>query len=138
MRRRGLEPGTETAIEQESSGIANLAAVADSSDTTPNPANPGGRGRLGTIPTASTDAAPSQPVEAAEHPAQGPTGAGDLDLGGVVETALARALVLAAQAGRWHVVQQIAGELEARRMARDAGAGEVIALDAERARREQW
>jgi hypothetical protein len=39
----------------------------------------------------------------------------DLELGGVVETALAEALTLAAQAGRWEVVEQIAAELRARR-----------------------
>ena len=36
------------------------------------------------------------------------------DLTGVVETALARALVLAAEAGRWDVVVQIAEELRRR------------------------
>jgi hypothetical protein len=55
----------------------------------------------------------------------------------VVETALAQALVLAAEAQRWDVVQQIAGELEARRLARGGYAGEVIALDAKRARQER-
>lgn len=38
-----------------------------------------------------------------------------LDLHGVVETALAEALMLAARAGRWGIVEQIAGELSARR-----------------------
>lgn len=36
------------------------------------------------------------------------------DLNGVVETALARALVLAAEAKRWNVVAQIADELQRR------------------------
>jgi len=36
------------------------------------------------------------------------------DLTGVVETALARALVLAAEAQRWNVVAQIADELQRR------------------------
>jgi hypothetical protein len=37
------------------------------------------------------------------------------ELSNVVETALARALVLAAEAERWDVVGQIAGELQTRR-----------------------
>ena len=37
-------------------------------------------------------------------------------LSDVVETALAKALVLAAEAKRWDVVAQIAAELEARRV----------------------
>lgn len=42
------------------------------------------------------------------------------ELSNVVETALARALVLAAEAGRWDVVMQIAEEL-ARRRPRQTG-----------------
>jgi hypothetical protein len=38
------------------------------------------------------------------------------ELSNVVETALARALVLAAEAKRWDVVAQIAAELERRRL----------------------
>jgi hypothetical protein len=38
-----------------------------------------------------------------------------LDLNGVVEPALARALVLAAEAQRWEIVEQVARELEERR-----------------------
>ncbi len=38
------------------------------------------------------------------------------ELSNVVETALARALVLAAEAKRWDVVTQIANELEGRRV----------------------
>jgi hypothetical protein len=38
------------------------------------------------------------------------------ELSNVVETALARALILAAEARRWDVVAQIAAELEARRV----------------------
>ena len=38
------------------------------------------------------------------------------ELSNVVETALARALVLAAEAKRWDVVTQIADELEGRRL----------------------
>ena len=38
------------------------------------------------------------------------------ELSNVVETALARALVLAAEAKRWDVVSRIAAELEARRV----------------------
>jgi hypothetical protein len=41
------------------------------------------------------------------------------ELGDVVEPALARALVLAAGAGRWDVVEQIAAELRIRRESRD-------------------
>jgi hypothetical protein len=39
----------------------------------------------------------------------------ELELDGVVEPALARALVLAAEAGRWAIVEQIARELKERR-----------------------
>jgi hypothetical protein len=39
----------------------------------------------------------------------------ELELEGVVEPALARALVLAAEAGRWAIVEQIARELKERR-----------------------
>lgn len=39
----------------------------------------------------------------------------ELELDGVVEPALARALVLAAEAGRWAIVEQIARELRERR-----------------------
>src|SRR3954469_23561321 len=53
------------------------------------------------------------------------------ELSNVVETALARALVLAAEAKRWDVVTQIAAELQGRR--RDSLAGEATA--ARRARR---
>ncbi len=44
-----------------------------------------------------------------------------LNLAGVVEPALAEALKLAARAGRWDIVEQLAQELEARRKGRCAG-----------------
>jgi hypothetical protein len=44
----------------------------------------------------------------------------EYELSNVVETALARALVLAAEAKRWDVVTQIAAELEGRRTGRAA------------------
>jgi len=44
---------------------------------------------------------------------------------GVVETALARALTLAAEAGRWEIVAQLAEELAARQRARDGLPGIV-------------
>jgi hypothetical protein len=47
-------------------------------------------------------------------------GSRDLDLLGVVEPALSRALLLAAEAGQWAVVSQLANELEARRVARQS------------------
>jgi hypothetical protein len=48
---------------------------------------------------------------------------------GVVETALARALELAARAGRWELVGQLARELEARRQNRHGrSAAEVLAI----------
>ena len=50
-------------------------------------------------------------------------GTRDLDLRGVVEPALSRALMLAAEAGQWALVSQLANELEARRVARQ-GPGE--------------
>jgi hypothetical protein len=48
------------------------------------------------------------------------TSSGEYELGDVVEPALARALVFAAEAQRWDVVVQIATELQARREARGA------------------
>ncbi len=42
------------------------------------------------------------------------------ELSNVVETALAKALLLAAEAGRWDLVGKIAAELEGRRMGRAA------------------
>ena len=73
-------------------------------DRAPMCADGHGLGRFGTIQTEDT-----------------PPGAraADLDLGGVVEPALARALLLAAEAQRWDVVVQIAGELQARRVRRE-------------------
>ena len=44
----------------------------------------------------------------------------ELELEGVIEPALARALVLAAEAGRWVLVEQIARELNERRERRRA------------------
>ena len=46
----------------------------------------------------------------------------DLELRDVVETALAEALMLAARAGRWRIVEQIASELQERRYARSGAA----------------
>jgi hypothetical protein len=48
-----------------------------------------------------------------------------------VEAALAKALEGATAAGRWDVVSQLAGELEARRLAR---MGNVVSLDAKNLR----
>ena len=45
-------------------------------------------------------------------------GRNDHELRDVVETALAEALMLAARAGRWEIVEQIAAELRERRVAR--------------------
>jgi hypothetical protein len=44
---------------------------------------------------------------------------------GVVETALARALILAAEAGRWEIVVQLAEELAARQRSREVLSGVV-------------
>jgi hypothetical protein len=49
------------------------------------------------------------------------------ELRDVVEPALARALVLAAEAQRWEVVVQIAAELQARRQTRESVAGSRVA-----------
>jgi hypothetical protein len=49
-------------------------------------------------------------------------GTRELDLRGVVEPALGRALLLAAEAGQWALVGQLASELEARRVARQSAA----------------
>ena len=50
---------------------------------------------------------------------------GEYELSNLVETALARALVLAAEAKRWDVVTQIADELEARRCCRPHAPGQA-------------
>ncbi len=55
-----------------------------------------------------------------------------LAVGDPVEPAMARAQDRASEAGRFDVVAQLAGELEARRLAR---AGNVVALDAKTRRR---
>jgi hypothetical protein len=58
-------------------------------------------------------------------------GTRDLDLRGVVEPALSRALLLAAEAGQWALVGQLASELEARRVARQSAVdfgGAVVLL----------
>jgi hypothetical protein len=52
-----------------------------------------------------------------------------VDAGGVVETALAEALALAARAGQWSLVSQLAAELEARRRRHhSADPAEVVRL----------
>jgi hypothetical protein len=65
-----------------------------------------GDGRFGTIRKLAEDA-----VEGDEQ----------FELGDVVEPALARALVLAAEAGRWNLVERIAMELGERARERAAG-----------------
>jgi hypothetical protein len=50
------------------------------------------------------------------------------ELSNVVESALARALLLAAEAGRWELVGRIAAELEGRRTGRVVSAGRTKAL----------
>lgn len=61
---------------------------------------------------------------------QGSAGQVTVELGGVVETALAEALSLAARAGQWTTVELLARELEARRVRRDEAAAvdNVVAL----------
>ena len=84
-------------------------------DRAPMCADGHGLGRFGTIQAPPAAAATGAP-------------AADLDLCGVVEPALARALLLAAEAQRWDIVVQIAGELQARRARREearAVAGEA-------------
>ena len=72
-------------------------------------------------------------VSAREQVASGPSETGAAD---IVESALATALERAAAAGQWTVVETLARELAARRVARGAAkpAG-VIELDEERRRR---
>ena len=54
---------------------------------------------------------------------------------GVVETALARALTLAAEAGRWEIVAQLAEELAARQRAREGISAVVQGVRDKRDRR---
>lgn len=49
------------------------------------------------------------------------------ELSNVVETALAKALLLAAERERWDIVEKIAAELEARRRDRSAGQNAIRA-----------
>jgi hypothetical protein len=59
------------------------------------------------------------------EPVSGERVGGDaFELRDVVETALVRALVLAAEGKRWELVAQIATELSERRKAREAGHAE--------------
>jgi hypothetical protein len=62
----------------------------------------------------------------------------ELDLRGVVEPALGRALMLAAEAGQWALVSQLANELEARRVRRqspDDSGSKVVQPGAQRFRK---
>lgn len=108
----GIEPPASGTIEQESRPIRDQQAARKCPDTGANPANPGS-------PGTSRDK-----LRAREEPS----------LTGVVETALARALVLAAEVQRWDVVQQIASELEARRLARSGEVGADVVSLARKAR----
>jgi hypothetical protein len=87
----GIEPGfghEQITIEQQNGSIGLDADPANVSDRTP---------KCPIVRRVETP--PSEPY----------------DLVGVVETALARALVFAAEAARWDVVMQIAAELQGRR-----------------------
>jgi hypothetical protein len=72
--------------------------------------------RLATM--AQLDLRSPAPSSSGAGPAPQPSAGTDLGLEGVVEPALARALVLAAEAGRWEIVEQIARELTVRRQDR--------------------
>jgi hypothetical protein len=77
---------------------------------------------------------PATRVDASPPPALaiGPTSGPSSDAaGGDVDTALAKALEQAAAAGRFDVVALLAGELQARRLAREG----VAALDAKKRQR---
>jgi hypothetical protein len=64
---------------------------------------------------AATDTADSDLTRANATPRGRNEPKPELELEGVVEPALARAWVLAAEAGRWAIVEQIARELKERR-----------------------
>jgi len=95
------------------------------------------------------DKIPQIPQESGESPQPGPTGqtadtpgkpaeSGDpetirddsLELGGVVESALADALIAATREHRWDTVSQLAEELRARRETRERKTAEVVVLEA--------
>lgn len=75
--------------------------------------------------------APETPVRSGSDARTGEPASGErvtgkaFELRNVVETALARALVLAAEGQRWELVAQIATELSERRKAREAGHAET-------------
>ena len=78
----------------------------------------------------SDEAGLSARIDTNRHESNPPLDDSRLDLRAVVETALARALILAAEAGRWVLVSHLAGELEARRVGRQrSGDGGVVGSD---------
>jgi hypothetical protein len=107
----GFESPKDPAIEHKTRGIRDRAESADASDRDDKCAIDRGPGRM-VDDSGSVDAL-----------AEGA-------LVGVVETALAEALQLAAQAGRWTVVEQLARELEARRIARNQSMALAAAVSA--------
>jgi hypothetical protein len=76
----------------------------------------------------SEEAEPSARIDTNRNESKPTLDDSRLDLRGVVETALARALTLADEAGRRGLVSQLAGELEARRVARKGASEAGLAL----------
>jgi hypothetical protein len=70
------------------------------------------------VPYAKDDSRQRAPCDSNARPPDSKGGNRDLDLRGVVEPALGRALLLAAEAGQWALVSQLANELETRRVVR--------------------
>jgi hypothetical protein len=76
--------------------------------------------------------APKHPSESARYPVDADAGGPGIGPTDPVEVALAGALTKAAEAGRFHIVAQLARELEARRLAREPN---VVVLPAKVDRR---
>jgi hypothetical protein len=95
----GIEPTATGVDPKQTAAIRAIEGPADASDRAPKCAIGGG-----------VDESLDDCADDWSHGGRLPPDA----LVGVVETALARALTLAAEAGRWEIVAQIAEELAAR------------------------
>ena len=100
MPKVGIEPSPPRTDQPQTAAIGMIGDPADASDSAPKCA------MRGVVDDSLDDS-----VRRARLP--------PVTLVGVVETALARALTLAADAGRWGIVAQLAEELAARQRARE-------------------
>jgi hypothetical protein len=110
----GIEPSSPHTHQQETATNRTVGGAANAPDSAPKCVIRGG------VDDSLDDSADDS------REWQGSDGRLPADaLVGVVETALARALTLAAEAGRWEIVTQLAEELAARQRTRDERPGIV-------------